>query len=89
MRKRRVLNFPVILEPDETGGFVMICPLIPGCFSQGETVEEALANIREAIQLCLEEMAMRGEEIPDPSKVLLGNVSVVQQTPNPKIVSAR
>jgi antitoxin HicB len=65
MRKRRVLNFPVILEPDETGGFVMICPLIPGCFSQGETVEEALANIREAIQLCLEEMAMRGEEIPE------------------------
>jgi antitoxin HicB len=65
MRKRRVLNFPVILEPDETGGFVVICPLIPGCFSQGETVEEALANIREAIQLCLEEMAMRGEEIPE------------------------
>ena len=62
MRKRRVLNFPVILEPNETGGFVMICPLIPGCFSQGETVEEALANIREAIQLCLEEMAMRGVE---------------------------
>ena len=85
MRKRRVLNFPVILEPDETGGFVMICPLIPGCFLQGETVEEALANIREAIQLCLEEMAMRGEEIPDPSKVLLGNVSVVQQKPNPKL----
>jgi predicted RNase H-like HicB family nuclease len=73
------------LEPDETGGFVVICPLIPGCFSQGETVEEALANIREAIQLCLEEMAMRGEEIPDPSKVLLGNVSVVQQKPNPKL----
>jgi predicted RNase H-like HicB family nuclease len=78
MRKRRVLNFPVILEPDETGGFVVTCPLLPGCFSQGETVEEALTNIREAIQLCLEEMAMRGETIPDPSKVLIGSVSVTQ-----------
>ena len=78
MRKRRILNFPVILQPDETGGFVAICPLLPGCFSQGETIEEALANIREAIELCLEEMAMRGEETPDPSKVLVGSVSVVQ-----------
>ncbi len=78
MRKRRILNFPVILQPDETGGFVAICPLLSGCFSQGETVEEALANIREAIELCLEEMAMRGEETPDPSKVLVGSVSVVQ-----------
>lgn len=86
MRKRRVLNFPVILEPDETGGFVVTCPLIPGCFSQGETVEEALANIREAIELCLEEMAMRGEKIHDPSKVLMGNVSV---SANPKIVMVR
>ncbi|MFA0782425.1 MAG: hypothetical protein YYHSYBAR_000816 [Candidatus Fervidibacter sacchari] len=51
------------MEPDETGGFVVICPLIPGCFSQGETVGEALANICEANQLCLEEMAMRGEEV--------------------------
>lgn len=78
MNRVRVLNFPVILEPDETGGFVVTCPLIPGCFSQGDTIEEALVNIQEAIQLCLEEMAMRGEEIPDPSKVLLGSVSVVR-----------
>ncbi len=78
MRKRRFLNFPVILEPDETGGFVVTCPLLSGCFSQGETFEEALANIREAIQLCLEEMAMRGETISDPSKVLIGSVSVTK-----------
>lgn len=52
------------LEPDETGGFVVICPLIPGCFSQGETVGEALANICEAIQLCLEEMASAVRKFP-------------------------
>lgn len=40
----------VILTADEDGGFVIECPALPGCFSQGETPEEALANIREAIE---------------------------------------
>ncbi len=44
----------VTLEQDETGMFVIECPSIPGCISQGKTEEEALANIREAIQTCLE-----------------------------------
>jgi antitoxin HicB len=48
------LDFKVLLEPDQTGGYVVICPSLQGCYSQGETVEEALANIREAIQLCLD-----------------------------------
>ena len=39
---------------DDDGWFVVSCPTIPGCASQGRTEEEALANIREAIQLCLE-----------------------------------
>lgn len=67
-KKRCVMNFPVSLEPDEIGGFVVVCPVLPGCFSQGETVEEALANIREAIELCLDDMEMRGEPIPEPSR---------------------
>jgi predicted RNase H-like HicB family nuclease len=44
----------VTLERDETGMIVAECPAIPGCISQGKTEEEAMANIREAIQLCLE-----------------------------------
>jgi len=54
-------QFPVILQEDETGGYVITCPLLEGCMSQGETVEEALANITEAIQLCLEDAAEHGE----------------------------
>jgi predicted RNase H-like HicB family nuclease len=50
----RVHEFPVILTPDEGGGFVVSCPVIPGCISQGDTRDEALANVREAIELCLE-----------------------------------
>jgi antitoxin HicB len=52
----KALDFKVLLEPDEDGGYVVVCPSLPGCYSQGETVEEALANIREAIELCLEDL---------------------------------
>ncbi|MGH7300539.1 MAG: type II toxin-antitoxin system HicB family antitoxin [Candidatus Rokuibacteriota bacterium] len=55
----------------------MSCPSLPGCYSQGDTVDEALA-IRGAIELCLEDMAARHEEIPDPSRVLVGSVVVTR-----------
>jgi antitoxin HicB len=72
-------DFKVFLEPDEDyGGYVVVCPSIPGCYSQGKTVPEALANIREAIDLCLEDMESRGEEIPDPNNVLIGSVVVTR-----------
>ena len=74
----KVYDFKVILEPDETGGYVVSCPSLPGCHSQGDTVEEALANIKEAIDLCIEDMAERGEEIPDPSGTLIGTVVITQ-----------
>ena len=44
-------NFKVIIEPDEIGGYVVTCPSLQGCYSQGETIEESLKNIREAILL--------------------------------------
>jgi antitoxin HicB len=72
-------DFKVFLERDEEyNGYVVVCPSIPGCYSQGHTVEEAMANIREAIELCLEEMESRGEEIPDPNTVLIGSVIVTR-----------
>jgi antitoxin HicB len=74
----RTLDFKVLLEPDEDGGYVVTCPSLTGCYSQGETVEEALANIREAIELCLEELQDQGEPIPDPSNTLIGSVVVTQ-----------
>jgi predicted RNase H-like HicB family nuclease len=44
----------VILEPSDDGGFTVHVPSLPGCISEGDTREEALANIREALQLYLE-----------------------------------
>ena len=70
------LDYKVIIEPDEAGGYVVSCPSFSGCYSQGETIEEALENIKEAILLCIEEIEAEGEEIPDPSKALIGTVMV-------------
>jgi len=72
----RALDFKILLEPDETGGYVVSCPSLEGCYSQGETVEEALENIKEAILLCLEDLEAEGKEIPDTSKALIGSVVV-------------
>jgi len=48
------MNLKVVLEPSEDGGYTAHCPSLPGCISEGETQEEALINIREAIELYLE-----------------------------------
>jgi len=48
------VKIKVILEPSEDGGYTVDVPSLPGCISEGETVQEALANIEEAIALYLE-----------------------------------
>lgn len=54
------MKFTVTIAKDEDGVFVAECPCIPGCVSQGQTEAEALANIQEAIKLCLDVRAERG-----------------------------
>jgi len=46
--------FKVILEPSEEGGYTAVVPSLPGCISEGDTVEDAMRNIREAVELYLE-----------------------------------
>jgi predicted RNase H-like HicB family nuclease len=48
------MKFTVVLSPEADGGYSVVCPAVPGCVSQGDSLEEALANVREAILLCLE-----------------------------------
>lgn len=48
------MDFIVTLEQDEDGVWIAECPAIPGCVSQGSTLDEAVENVREAILLCLE-----------------------------------
>ena len=47
------MNLTVVLEPSDDGGFTAVVPSLPGCISEGDTREEAVANIREAIELYL------------------------------------
>jgi predicted RNase H-like HicB family nuclease len=73
----QVYDFKVMLEPDEeAGGFVVSCPSLPGCYSQGNTIEEALKNIEEAILLCLEDMREQQQAIPNPTRTLIGSVAI-------------
>ena len=60
MRERRVL-----IHPGEDGYWVVECPSLPGCISQGKTKEEALANIKEAIELYIESLEAHGDPVPE------------------------
>ena len=69
------LTLPVILESDQDGYFVS-CPALQGCYSQGETYEEAMANIKDAMRLHLEDRLANGEEIPEAVSVSLSTVEL-------------
>ena len=49
------LHLPIIVEMDEDGYYIVSCPLFKGCHSYGESIDEALENIKEVIEMCLEE----------------------------------
>ena len=64
------MKYRVILEPDlEDGGYVVSCPGLPGCHSQGETREEALANIRDAIEGYLFSLKKRNLPLPSEEEI--------------------
>lgn len=62
-------TFRVILEPNEAGGYTVTVPVLPGCISEGDTKEEALANIKEAIELYIESLEADGEAVPSENAV--------------------
>jgi predicted RNase H-like HicB family nuclease len=65
------LRYPVLIEPlsdEDGGGFLATVPDLPGCMSDGETPEEALVNIRDAILAWIEAAEDMGRPIPEPSR---------------------
>jgi antitoxin HicB len=57
-------EYEVFLEEAEEGGYVITCPALPGCISEGETREEALENIKDAIQGYLDTLRRHGDRMP-------------------------
>lgn len=70
------MEYTVIVHRAGEGGYWVEVPALPGCFSQGETVEEALWNVREAIEAHLAALREEGREIPEEGEVLLARVEV-------------
>jgi predicted RNase H-like HicB family nuclease len=66
------MTFKVVLEPSDEGGYTVYVPALPGCVSEGDTIEQALQNIREAIELYLEPL----EAPSDPEGQLVYEVAV-------------
>ena len=58
------MGYTVILEQEADGGFVVHVPALPGCVSQGDTRDEALENIREAIELYIQDCKEAGDPVP-------------------------
>lgn len=70
-------NFPVIIERDKDGYFAY-CPELQGCYTQGDTYEEALSNIKEVIALHVEDIQASGEDLPlQTESISLSTVGVL------------
>lgn len=72
----KVLNYTIVITPDETGGYVVTCPALPGLVTEGDTIEAAREMARDAISGYLESLRMDGEPIPFDTFVTTETISV-------------
>jgi len=70
------ISFSVTYEEAPEGGYVAFVPTLPGCHTQGDTIEEAEKNVQEAIELYLESLKAHGEEIPQERRTLQGKIDI-------------
>lgn len=70
------MTYTVLVHPAEEGGYWTEVPALPGCYSQGETVEEAIEYTREAIELFTESLREDGVDVPGEDGFLIAHVSV-------------
>lgn len=75
-KNAKALSFSVIYEEAPEGGYVVSVPSLPGCHTQGETIEEAEQNVKEAISLYLESLKDHKEKLPFEPRILQGKVEV-------------
>jgi predicted RNase H-like HicB family nuclease len=76
IKKGKVLSFSVIYEADPEGGYVAFIPALPGCHTQGETLETAESRIKEAAALYLESLYAETGRLPAEIRTLQGKIEV-------------
>jgi predicted RNase H-like HicB family nuclease len=74
--KKKIYQFTAVFEKNEDGGYTVTVPSLPGCISEGDTFDEALKNIKEAIVLYFEVMKKDKEKIKDDEEIILAPVKV-------------
>jgi len=77
----RAMAYSVFFEQAAEGGYVASVPALPGCHTQGETLEETERNVKEAIALYLESLADHGEALPEEGPSFQGRVTVPVPVP--------
>jgi len=70
------MQYTVIVHNAEEGGYWVEVPSLPGCFSQGETIDEALSNVREAIEVHIQGLKDDGQDVPKDEAFVIGRVEV-------------
>jgi len=68
--------FEILVHEAEEGGYWAECPSFDGCYSQGDTLDELQINIKEAIELCLDEMRAKNKRIPTSNRMFVMPVSI-------------
>ena len=76
-------SYKTIFEPQEEGGYTVTVPSLPGCISEGDTYEEALTNIKEAIALYLESLQADGLPIPEETHLIVELEASYEQATHP------
>jgi predicted RNase H-like HicB family nuclease len=71
--KRR---YTVILEKEADGGYHVFCPALPGCHSEGDSLDEAMEAIREAIEAYIDSLVAHGEKVPEESDIIVAHAEV-------------
>ncbi len=79
---KKILKYTVIFEPAEEGGYVVTVPALPGCITEGDTLEEAMEMVKDAISGYIASLEKHGEQIPvESGSTLMSTVDVPYPTP--------
>jgi predicted RNase H-like HicB family nuclease len=69
-------RYTVILEKEADGGYHVFCPALPGCHSEGDSLDEAMEAIREAIEAYIESLIAHGEKVPEETDIIVAHAEV-------------